>query len=102
MSDQPYSGRPIRVLTIVDNYSRDSLALQVGFRLGGDDAVQVLNRLIAERGRPDSIRLDNGPEFTSRVLAHWAWCNGVTLDCIRADEVRAGTPGGARLRKTTR
>lgn len=83
MSDQLYSGRPIRLLTIVDNYSRESLALQVGFRLGGDDVVGVLNRLIAERGVPDSIRLDNGPEFTSRLLDHWAWCNGVTLDFIR-------------------
>lgn len=87
MSDQFYSGRPIRVLTIVDNYSRENLALQVGFRLGGDDVVGVLNRLIAERGIPDSIRLDNGPEFTSRVLDHWAWCNGVTLDFMRP-----GTP----------
>jgi len=87
MSDQLYSGRSIRLLTIVDNYSRESLALQVGFRLGGNDVVQVLNRLIADRGIPDSIRLDNGPEFTSRVLDHWAWCNGVTLDFIRP-----GTP----------
>ena len=89
MSDQLYSGRSIRLLTIVDNYSRESLALQVGFRLGGNDVVQVLNQLIAERGIPDSIRLDNGPEFTSRVLDHWAWCNGVTLDFIRP-----GTPTG--------
>jgi putative transposase len=87
MSDQLYSGRPIRLLTIVDNYSRESLALQVGFRLGADDVAGVLNQLIAERGIPDSIRLDNGPEFTSRVLDHWAWCNGVTLDFIRP-----GTP----------
>ncbi len=49
--------------------------------------VQALNRLIAERGIPGSIRLDNGPEFTSRLLDHWAWCNGVTLDVIRP-----GTP----------
>jgi len=87
MSDQLYSGRQIRLLTVVDNYSRESLALQVGFRLGGDDVVQVLNRLIADRGIPESIRLDNGPEFTSRLLDHWAWCNGVTLDFIRP-----GTP----------
>ncbi len=102
MSDQLYSGRSIRLLTIVDNYSRESLALQVGFRLGGNDVVQALNRLIADRGIPDgihadaSVRLDNGPEFTSRVLDHWAWCNGVTLDFIRL-----GTLGGADLRTTT-
>ena len=92
MSDQLYSGRSIRLLTIVDNYSRESPALQVGLRLGGNDVVQVFNRLIADRGIPDSIRLDNSPKFTSRALDHWAWCNGVTLDFILADEVHAGRP----------
>ena len=83
MSDQLYSGRPIRVLTIVDNYSRESLALRVGFRLTGDDVVEVLNGVIRERGMPASLRVDNGPEFTSKVLDQWAYWNGVELDFIR-------------------
>jgi putative transposase len=83
MSDQLYSGRPIRVLTIVDNYSRESLALKVGFRLTGDDVVEVLKGVIRERGVPASLRVDNGPEFTSKVLDQWAYWNGVVLDFIR-------------------
>jgi putative transposase len=83
MSDQLYSGRPIRVLTIVDNYSRESLALRVGFRLTGDDVVEVLNGVIRQRGVPASLRVDNGPEFTSKVLDQWAYWNGVELDFIR-------------------
>ena len=83
MSDQLYSGRPIRILTIVDNYSRESLALQVGVHLTGEDVVTVLNRLIRERGIPTSLRTDNGTEFTSRVLDQWACWQGVVLDFIR-------------------
>ena len=77
MSDQLYSGRPIRLLTIVDNYSRESLALKVGWRLSGADVVEVLNDLIGQRGIAHSLRVDNGPEFTSRVLDQWAYYVGV-------------------------
>lgn len=83
MEDQLYSGRPIRVLTIVDNFTRESPALRVGFRLTGDDVVEVLNGVIRERGVPASLRIDNGPEFTSKVLDQWAYWNGVVLDFIR-------------------
>ena len=84
MADQLYSGRPIRIFTIVDDFSRESLALLAGFRLTGDDVVEVLNGLIRERGIPSSIRVDNGTEFTSKVLDQWAyWRNGVTLDFSR-------------------
>jgi putative transposase len=83
MADQLYSGRQIRILTIVDNYSRESLALQAGLRLTGDDVVDVLNAVIRSRGIPTSIRVDNGTEFTSRVLDQWAHWNGVMLDFSR-------------------
>ena len=82
MADQLYSGRQIRVLTIVDNFSRESLALRTGFRLTGDDVVETLNGLIRQRGIPDSIRVDNGTEFTSQVVDQWAYWNCVTLDFI--------------------
>jgi putative transposase len=83
MSDQLYSGRPIRILTIVDQYSRESLALRAGSRLTGDDVVTVLQGLIQARGIPLRIKVDNGPEFTSKVLDQWAYWNGVTLDFSR-------------------
>ena len=68
MSDQPYSGRMVRVLTIVDNFSCESLALKVGLSLKGEDVVEVLNALAVKRGLPSSIRVDNGTEFTSVVM----------------------------------
>ena len=83
MSDQLYSGRPIRLLVIVDNYSRESLAIKAGISLKGDDVVEVLNGLIRERGAPKSIRVDHGTEFTSIVLDQWAYWNKVTLDFSR-------------------
>ena len=73
-------GRAIRVLVLVDNFSRESLALRVGFSLKGDDVVQTLNDLIRQRGTPVSIRVDNGTEFTSVVLGQCAYWNKVTLD----------------------
>lgn len=83
VSDQLYTGRSIRVLTIVDNFSRESLDLRVGFSLRGDDVVEVLRKIVQQRGTPASIRVDNGSEFTSVVLDQWAYWNGVTLDFSR-------------------
>jgi putative transposase len=83
VADQLYSGRPIRILTIVDRYSRESLALRAGFRLTGEDVAAVLNEVIPVRGIPRSIRADNRTEFTSRAMDQWAYWHGVTLDFSR-------------------
>lgn len=81
--DQLYSGHKIRVLTIVDIFSRECLALHVGQHLTGSGVVEVLNRLIQQRGVPKSIRVDNGTEFTSKILDQWAYWNKVNLDFSR-------------------
>lgn len=83
MSDQLYSGRAIRILTVLDNYSRECLALRVGVSLKGEDVVEVMNGLIRQRGVPKSIQVDNGTEFTSVVMDQWAYWNGVALDFSR-------------------
>ena len=71
------------VRLIVDNFSRESLAIEAGQRLTGDDVVRVLERVTAERGKPQSIRVDNGPEFISTSLDLWAYFSGVKLDFSR-------------------
>ena len=83
MSDELFDGRRIRLLTIVDNYSRESPAIEVDQRLGGHRVVEVLRRIGEERGLPRTIRVDQGPEFTSKILDQWAYLNGVELDFIR-------------------
>jgi len=83
MSDELYNGRRIKLLTLVDNFTRESLAIEVADRLGGQRLVEVLMQVVAEKGLPKAIRVDNGPEFTSKMLDQWAYLNGVELDFIR-------------------
>jgi len=83
MSDQLFDGRRIRVLTIVDCHSRESLATEARFSFKAVNVVEVLSRLVKGRGTPKSIRVDNGPEFVSRVLDQWAYWNKVELDFSR-------------------
>lgn len=79
MADQLFNGQRFRILTIVDNFSRESLAIRAGQRLTGDDVVKTLETVSKRRGTPKSIQVDNGPEFVSRSLDYWAYFNGVKL-----------------------
>jgi putative transposase len=83
ISDSLWSGRKFRTLSIVDTYSRECLNVEVDTSLPGHRVVKVLDRLTDIKGLPESIRMDNGPEFISKVLDEWAFRNGVTLDFIR-------------------
>lgn len=82
VSDALASGRRIRALAILDTCTREALTIEVDTSLPGARVVRVLDRLIAERGRPRQIVLDNGPELTSRVLDHWAYQQQVQLQFI--------------------
>ena len=67
------SGRKIRLLTIMDTFTRESLRIEVASSLGGQAVTEALRGLVRERGKPEVITSDNGTEFTSnRVLE---WCN---------------------------
>ena len=70
--DAVESGRTIRVLTVVDAYTRECLALEVDTSFASRRVTRVLDAVIAERRRPRAIRCDNGPELTSRHFL--AWC----------------------------
>ena len=83
VADSLLDGRRLRVLTVVDNFTRESLALAVDQGIQGEPVAEVLDRIVAERGAPKSIRVDNGPEFVSKALDRWAYKHGVTLDFSR-------------------
>ena len=83
LSDQLFDGRKIRVLTIVDNFTRVSPAIDVRLSYRGADVVATLERVASVYGRPQHIRVDNGPEFISKELDLWAWLHGVELDFSR-------------------
>ncbi|RDI58551.1 integrase-like protein [Microvirga subterranea] len=87
LSDQLFDGRQIRILTVVDAFSKLSPAIDVRFRYTGADVVATLNRVTGIYGVPQTIRVDNGPEFVSRSLDLWAYQHGVVLDFSRP-----GTP----------
>ncbi len=80
--DQLADGRRFRILTIVDSFTRECPNLEVDTSIGGKRVVRVLDRLAFLRGLPESITIDNGPEFTSNALDEWAYRNNVKLDFI--------------------
>lgn len=83
VSDALSWGRKIRLLTVVDAFTRESLAIEVDTSLSGVRVARVLDRVITERGQaPEEIVLDNGPELTSRALDQWAYERGVALRFI--------------------
>jgi putative transposase len=81
--DQLATGRKIRILTIVDTYSRFSPAVDPRFSYRGEDVVQALERICREVGYPQAIRVDQGSEFISRDLDLWAYQKDVVLDFSR-------------------
>ncbi len=76
--DRTADGRPIRLLAIVDEYTRECLSLDVARRLRSDDVLARLAQLFVERGPPAYLRSDNGPEFTATVVREWLARVGVT------------------------
>jgi putative transposase len=83
MSDTLGSGPRIRVLTIVDHFSRVSPAIEVDTSLSGRRVIEVLERAAEQFGLPRTICVDNGPEFSGRALDQWAHQNGVKLQFSR-------------------
>ncbi len=83
MSDTLADGRRLRLFTVLDTCTRECLAIDVGSSFRGLDVARVLTRLGLDRGLPEKITCDNGSEFTSRVMDHWAYQNRVKLDFSR-------------------
>jgi putative transposase len=83
VADGLIGGRKLRCLTIVDDYSRECLALEVDTSINGRRVAAVLDRIGDVRGLPLSITVDHGPEFEGQVLDAWAYERGVRLSFIR-------------------
>jgi putative transposase len=69
--DRTHDNRPMRILTIVDEYTRECLAITAGRRLTSEDVIHTLADLFIERGVPMYLRSDNGPEFTATAVREW-------------------------------
>ncbi len=83
VADRLSDGRQFRLLTLVDNFSRVSPAIEVDFSLNGKRVVEVMERLKMNYGLPQTIKVDNGSEFISKALDEWAHHHGVKLDFSR-------------------
>ena len=83
VSDALSSGRKIRALTMVDDYSRKCHRIEVDTSIGGQRVVRVLNEIAQYEGLPELITIDNGPEFIGKALDAWAYQRGVKLNFIR-------------------
>ena len=83
VSDALFNGRRFRSLTIIDVYTRECLGLYADKRITGVQVVEALETICSERGTPERIRVDNGPEFISKVLDAWAYSANINLDFSR-------------------
>tara|TARA_B100001964_G_scaffold195692_1_gene219881 strand:- start:268 stop:1131 length:864 start_codon:yes stop_codon:yes gene_type:complete len=82
VSDQLADGRRIRVLNVLDDFSRRCLAAEVDTSLPGLRVCRVLDQLVSHHGKPQALLVDNGPEFTGKALDEWAYQRGVRIDFI--------------------
>jgi putative transposase len=80
--DSLLSGRHFRAFAVLDQWSRESLAIEVDVSLTGERVTRVLERLRTTRGLPLVIQADNGPELRGRMLDQWAYEHGVRLQFI--------------------
>lgn len=83
MSDALFNGRRFRALIMMDVYSRECLNIYADNKITGDTVVDILDSISYHRGRPERIRVDNGPEFISRALDNWAYENNIKLEFSR-------------------
>jgi putative transposase len=83
VADSLFNGRRLRILTVVDDFSKECPVLEVDHSLTGKRVTRVLERVALTRGLPEVITVDNGPEFISKALDAWAYANGVKLNFIQ-------------------
>ena len=83
VSDALANGRRVRVLNVMDDFTRECLAAYADYSIPAWKVVMVLDQIVEERGKPAKIRVDNGPEFISKELKNWCIINQVALQFIQ-------------------
>ena len=83
MSDALLDGRVFRTFNVLDDDHRQGLRIEIDVSLTGPWIIRVLEQLLAVRGKPERIRVDNGPEFTSGLFRTWCEAQGIDIDYIQ-------------------
>jgi len=93
--DKLSNGRTYKILTVLDEYTREALAVTVAHKIGSSDVLEALYPLLLKRGKPEYLRSDNGPEFTSDPFKDWLIKVG-----IKPINIYPGSPWGETVRKS--
>jgi putative transposase len=80
--DSIFSGRGFRCFALIDDFTRENLCLEAGYSLSGESVVELLKKAVFLYGKPERIRMDNGPEFRSKALVEWCLEQGIEMDFI--------------------
>lgn len=83
MSDTLYAGNRFRTFNVIDDFNRECLAIEIDTSITGKRLIRVFERLRLERGLPDVLRVDNGPEFLSGEFVAWAEAAGIIIQYIQ-------------------
>lgn len=83
MIDSMVNRRRFRTFNLIEDCTREALAIEVDKSLSSKSIIRILERVILERGKQSIIRTDNGPEFTSKKLELWAKENGILIQFIQ-------------------
>lgn len=83
MSDSLVSGRKLRILKVVDDCTRESLAVWCDYSITGQKVTEILEQIVSQRGKPLQIRVDNGPEFTGKVFSEWCDRRSIIIKYIQ-------------------
>ena len=86
MADRLGDGRVFRLLNVPDDFNREGLGIEVDFYLPAERVIRSLDRIIKWRGKPGTIRVDNGPEYLSEKLKEWADKQDIRLQHIQPDQ----------------
>ena len=76
-------GRRFRVLNIIDDFNRQAVAMEVGLSMPAEKVINTLEDVIWNNGKPQSIRVDNGPEFIADIFKKWCEGNGIRIKYIQ-------------------
>ena len=79
MADRLGEGRAFRLLNVLDDFNREGLGIEVDFSVPAERVIRSLNRIIEWRGKPETIRVDTGPEYISCKLQEWADKQGIAV-----------------------
>ena len=82
MTDNLTTGKKLRVFNVVDVFSRECPVIEIGISMPSSKVIEILDNLALERGLPETLKVDNGPEYTSEAICKWADRKGIILEYI--------------------